>query len=159
MLETKHRHITGLGLTMLFNRKVPQYLWVEAFFTSKFLINLLPSSVLPDKKSRYEMLHKRPPLYTALCVFGCKCFPSLRPYMQNKLDPKSLAFVFLGYNEKYKGFWCYYPPTGRVLISRHVLFDENSFRFSDIYSSHHKKSSSALLTAWLYRSNYPNCLF
>lgn len=68
--------------------------------------------------------------------------------MQHKLDPKSLVFVFLRYNEKYKGYWCYYPPTGRVFITRHVLFDENSFPFGDIYSSYHAKSSSALLNAW-----------
>lgn len=133
---------------MMYNGKVPHHLWVEAFFSSVFLINLLPSSVLPDHKSPYEMLNKRQPVYTALRVFGYKCFPSLRPYMQHKLDPKSLVFVFLRYNEKYKGYWCYYPPTGRVFIIRHVLFDENSFPFGDIYSSYHAKSSSALLNAW-----------
>lgn len=98
LAERKHRHLTELGLTMLFNGKVPQHLRVEAFFTSTFLINLLTSSVLPNNISPYELLYKRAPLYTALRVFGCKCFPLLRPYMQNKMDPKSLACVFLGYN-------------------------------------------------------------
>lgn len=102
--ERKHMHLTELGLTMLFHGKVPQQLWVEAFFTATFLINLLLSSVLTDSKSPYEMIHNRAPLYsTALRVFGCKCFMSLRPYMQNKLDPRSLACVFVRYNEKYKG--------------------------------------------------------
>ena len=146
--ERKHRHLTELGLTMLFNAKVPQQLWVEAFFTSVFLINLLPSSVLPDNKSPYELLHQKAPVYTALRVFGCKCFPTLRPYMHNKLDPKSLPCVFLGYNEKYKGYRCYYPPTGKVFINRHALFDENSFPYADIYSRFHKPSDSVLLNAW-----------
>ena len=146
--ERKHRHITELGITMLFHSKAPQELWVEAFFTATFLGNLLPSSVLPDDKSPYEMLHSKPSVYTALRVFGCKCFPYLRPYMKNKLDPKSLPCVFLGYNEKYKGYRCYYPPSGKVYISRHVLFEEKSFPYSDLYSSFHNKTTSPLLYAW-----------
>ena len=122
--ERKHRHITELGLSMLFDGKVPQKYWVEAFFTSSFLGNLLPSSTLPNNKSPYEVLFNRKPEYSALRIFGSACYPSLRPYTANKLDPKSLQCVFLGYNEKYKGYRCLHPPTGRVYINRHVLFDE-----------------------------------
>ena len=68
--------------------------------------------------------------------------------MLNKIDPRSLACVFLGYNDKYKGYRCYYPPTGRVFISHHVLFDEQSFPFEDIYQRFHKASDSHLLNAW-----------
>lgn len=64
------------------------------------------------------------------------------------MDPKSLTCVFIGYNEKYKGYRCYYPPTGRVFISRHILFDESVYPFEDMYSQYHKPSDSALLNAW-----------
>ncbi|KAL0845520.1 hypothetical protein Bca101_018766 [Brassica carinata] len=117
-------------------------------FSPTFLGKLLPSSVLPDAVSPYEVLHGKPPVYTALRVFGCKCYPYLRPYMKNKLDPKSLPCVFLGYNEKYKGYRCYYPPSGKVYISRHVLFEESSFQYSDINSTFHKQSTSSLLYDW-----------
>lgn len=146
--ERKHRHITELGITMLLHSKVPQELWVEAFFTATFLGNLLPSYVLSESMSPYEALHGKPPVYTALRVFGCKCYPYLRPYMKNKLDPKSLPCVFLGYNEKYKGYRCYYPPSGKVYISRHVLFEESNFPYSDMFKKFHKSSSSPLLNAW-----------
>ena len=59
-----------------------------------------------------------------------------------------MACMFIGYNEKYKGYQCYYPPTGRVFISRHVLFDESVYLFEDMYSQYHKPSDSALLNAW-----------
>lgn len=68
--------------------------------------------------------------------------------MKNKLDPKSLVCVFIGYNEKYKGYRCLYPPTGRVYISRHVLFDESVFPFADMYSQFHRPTDSVLLMAW-----------
>lgn len=146
--ERKHRHITELGLTMLYNNKVPLQLWVESFFTATFLGNLLPSSVLGEFKSPFEVLHGKEPTYTALRVFGCKCYPYLRPYMANKMDPKSLMCVFLGYNEKYKGYRCLHPPTGRVYISRHLLFDESHFPYADVYSRFHKPTDSTLLSHW-----------
>ena len=147
MAERKHRHITELGLSMLFDGKVPQQYWVEAFFTSSFLGNLLPSSSLTENKSPYEALYNRKPEYSALRSFGSACYPSLRPYSSNKLDPKSLQCVFVGYNEKYKGYRCLYPPTGRVYINRHVLFDEHKFPFTTTYAHLHQQATP-LLSAW-----------
>lgn len=69
--------------------------------------------------------------------------------MANKFDPKSLRCVFLGYSAKYKGYRCLYPPTGRVYLSHHVIFDEASFPFQDIYSSHHPPAGTTLRKAWL----------
>ena len=91
---------------------------------------------------------KQSPTYTALRVFGCKCFPHLKPYTHNKLDPKSLLCVFLGYNDKYKGYRCYHPPKKTVYISRHVLFDEQSFPYDDVYRQFQSSSTTPLLTAW-----------
>lgn len=132
--ERKHRHITELGMSMMFHSKIPHYLWVEAFFTANFLGNMLPSSVLPDHKSLFELLMGKPPNYTSLRVSGCSCYPYLRPYAKDKFDPKSLHCVFLGYNEKNKGYRCFHPPTGSVYIYRHVLFDEFHFPFAKEYN-------------------------
>lgn len=147
-LAGKHRHITELGLSMMFEGKVPHYLWVEAFYTANYLCNLLPSSVLPNQKSPYEALMGKSPVYTSLHVFGCACYPNLRPYAHNKFDPKSLICVFTGYSEQYKGYMCFHPPTGKVYINRHVLFDESKFPFSDIYKGKLSSVESPLLSAW-----------
>lgn len=68
--------------------------------------------------------------------------------MNNKMDPKSLICVFPGYNEKYKSFRCFHPPTGRVYISRHVLFNESQFPYSDICYKLLPTPASPLLSAW-----------
>lgn len=94
--ERKHRHITELGMSMLLDGKVPHKYWVEAFLTSCFLGNLLPSSTLADNKSPYEVLFNRKPEYSALRAFRSACYPSLRPYASNKFDLKSLQCVFFG---------------------------------------------------------------
>lgn len=148
LAERKHRHLMELGLSMMFERKMPQKIWVEALYTAKFLINLLPTSALDSKQRPYQKLYSKSPDYTSLRTFGCAYFPTLRAYASNKFDPRSLKCVFLGYNDRYKFYRCLYPPTGRVYISRHVMFDETLFPFSDIYSSLHPSGFTPLMRAW-----------
>lgn len=88
------------------------------------------------------------PDYSALRTFGCACYPTLRDYSVNKFDPKSLKCVFLGYNEKYKGYRCLFPPTGRVYISRHVLFDEQVFPYITAYAHLQTTQTTPLIAAW-----------
>jgi len=51
--------------------------------------------------------------------------------------------VFLGYSEVHKGYRCLNPSSGRVYISRHVIFDELSFPFGERPGS----TSPGLLTS------------
>jgi histone deacetylase 1/2 len=41
--ERKHHHIVEVGLALLANASMPLKFWDEAFLTTTFLINLLPS--------------------------------------------------------------------------------------------------------------------
>lgn len=148
LAERKHRHITELGLTLMFQSKIPHKFWVEAFFTENLLSNLLPSSAQDDKRSPFEVLHGKKPDYSSLRTFGCSCFPTLRDYAANNFDPRSLHCVFLGYNEKFKGYRCFYPLTGTVYISRHVIFDEMSFPFGNLYKHLHPPAVTSSLEAW-----------
>lgn len=148
LAERKHRHVTELDLALMFQSKVPQQLWADAFLTATYLGNLLPSLALPGNISPYEALVKKPPVYTSLRVFGSSCYPFLRPYGQNKFDPKSLHCVFIGYSEKHKGYRCLHPPTARVYISRHVLFNESKFPYQTEYKSFLEAPTSRLLDAW-----------
>ena len=143
--ERKHRHIVELGLSMMFHSNTPLHYWVEAFFTANYIVNLLPSQT---KKSPHERLFQNKPDYSMLRVFGSACYPCLRPVSQHKFDPRSLQCVFLGYNSQYKGYRCLYPPTGKVYISRHVLFGEDDFPFKTRYQKMIPAYQTALLKSW-----------
>lgn len=82
-----------------------------------------------DHSSPHEKLFFKAPYYTTLRVFGCKCFPLFRPYTAHKLEYRSKACIFLGYS--HAGYWCLDPLTERVYLSRHVVFDEQSFPAKD----------------------------
>lgn len=152
--KRRHKHITELGLSMLYQAHLPYTLWVEALYTASFLSNLLPSSVNNKLVSPFELLNGQPPVYTSLRVFGCACYPYLRPYSKHKFDPKSLLCVFVGYNEKYKGYKCYHPPTGRVYINRHVLFDEDRLPYTDSYKHLLPSPTTPLSSACVFNISY-----
>ena len=56
----------------------------------------MPTPVLLHK-SPSEFLFGSSPDLNHLRIFGCACFPLLRPYNHNKLQPKTSKCVFLGY--------------------------------------------------------------
>jgi histone deacetylase 1/2 len=81
-------------------------------------------------KTTLETLLHETPNYTFLRVFGCACWPHLRPYNNRKLEFQSKKCVFLGYSFQHKGYKCLHVPSNRVYISRDVVFDENVFSFA-----------------------------
>ncbi len=115
---------------MLFHAWAPKNLWLEAFLTAVYLINRLPSSTI-GMDTPFFKLHGVHPDYNSLKTSGCRCFPYLRDYAKNKFEPKSYPCIFLGYNPTHKGYRCLHPPTKRVYLSRHVVFDESVLPYTD----------------------------
>ena len=64
----------------------------------------------------FEKLFNKAPDPSKLCVFGCLCFPWLRPYSSHKLDPKSSPCVFLGYSLTQSAFLCYDPTLKKICV-------------------------------------------
>lgn len=127
-IERKHRHIVEVGLSLLAYASMPQSFWAEAFQTASFLINRMPMSLLHNK-SPFETLFKKVPDYKLLKVFGCLCWPCIRPYNRHKLNFHSVSCIFLGYNPSHKGYICQALDSSRTYISRDIIFDEVTFPF------------------------------
>lgn len=130
--ERKHCHIVEVRLSLLAHAKMPLKFWDEAFLTAVFLINRLPSRVI-NADSPFKRLFDKSPDYSFLRIFGCAVWPNLRPYNSRKLEFRSKRCVFLGYSNLHKGFKCLDPSSGRVYISRDVVFDETVFPFSILH--------------------------
>lgn len=132
--ESKHRYIVETGLSMLFHAHDSTFLWFDAFATTVYVINRLPSSILHDS-SPFQLLFVYVPNYAHFKPFGCRVFPYLQDYAANKLEPRSQPCIFLGYSSIYKGFRCFDPASSRVFTTRHDQFDEHYFPFSHELSS------------------------
>ena len=130
--ERKHRHIVEVGLSLLAHASMPLKFWDEAFQTAVYLINRIPSKVIQSQTPLEKLLHTKPD-YSFLRIFGCAVWPNLRPFNKHKLEFRSKRCVFLGYSVLHKGYKCLDVSTGRVYISRDVVFDESIFPFSKLH--------------------------
>lgn len=121
-----------MSLTLLAHASMPVTFWAEAVHTTVYLIKHLPSPLL-EFVSPYQKLFNKPPQYDFLKIFGCACFPYLRPYNNKKLQFRSLKCIFLGYSLNQKGYRYLDPSTGWVFLSRLVVFDETTFPYSTLH--------------------------
>ena len=69
----------------------------------------MPSLVL-GFHSPWERVYSKPLSLHAFKAFGCACYPYLRPFNQNKLQPRSKPCVFLGYPPLSKGYYALIQP-------------------------------------------------
>jgi histone deacetylase 1/2 len=131
---------------LLAHASVPLCYWNDAFSIACFLINRLPSRTI-DMQTPLEGLLHETPNYNFFKVFGCACWPHLRPYNNHKLDFRSKKCVFLRYSSLQKGYKCLHVPFNRTYISQEVIYDEHVFLFINLPSSHNPPvTESSLLT-------------
>ncbi|KAM1626584.1 hypothetical protein ACFXTN_013569 [Malus domestica] len=88
----------------------------------------MPCKIL-GMKSPYQLLFHQEPMLHTLKIFGSAVYPFLRPYNQNKLQPRSKQCFFLGFAAGYTGVVCYDISSNKLVLSRHVIHDENTFPF------------------------------
>ena len=132
--KRRHKHIVDTGLTLLHQAKVPLKYWSYAFQTVIYLINRLLTLILNFPTPHAKLFNKQPN-YNKLKVFYCLCFPWLKPYTSNKLEPKSSPCLFLGYSLNRSANLCMDIQSRKIYNSHHVCFLENEFPLSTPSSS------------------------
>ncbi|KAI0507213.1 hypothetical protein KFK09_013335 [Dendrobium nobile] len=115
---------------MLHMAHMPYIYWPDALLTTVFLINRLPSPNT-NKRSPFELFYNTKPDYNAIRTFGWACFPLLPSHARHKLQPKSMQCVFMGYSDMFKGYKCLDISTNKIIISRHLRFNEQFFSFHE----------------------------
>ena len=86
--KRKYRHTVETSLALLYPSHLPLNFWSYAFSTASFLINRLPTSVL-NFISPWEKTNSISLPLSALQIFGCACYPYLKPYNRQKLQSRS----------------------------------------------------------------------
>jgi hypothetical protein len=126
--KVKHiiRTINNVIHTLLIQASLPGRYWAEGLHTVVYLLNCLPMKTI-SVVCPHVTLFGSAPSYEHLRVFGCACYPNIAATVPYKLAPRSTRYVFLGYSTDHKGYRCLDLSTNLLIVSRHVVFDEESF--------------------------------
>ncbi|GJR94193.1 ribonuclease H-like domain-containing protein [Tanacetum coccineum] len=130
--ERMLRTINNLIRTLLFQAHIPPSYWVEALNMAAHLLNRLPSTAI-NNEIPFTKLYNQTPTYEDLRVFGCLCYPHVDA--SHKLEPRSTPCIFLGYPANHRGYRCLDLASNKIIISRHVRFDEDVFPFGNVTPS------------------------
>ncbi|UYV69497.1 hypothetical protein LAZ67_6003814 [Cordylochernes scorpioides] len=146
--ERKNRSLMEMTRCMLFDSGLPQSLWAEAVTTANYLHNRIPSKA--TDKTPFELWTNRKPSLKHLKRFGCKAFAYIPKIKRNKLDSKVIEGIFLGYDDRSKGYRILHD-TDNITISRSVKFieKENGFHLAST-----KTTSPQVLSTDLTSSNH-----
>ncbi|KAI5342994.1 hypothetical protein L3X38_010870 [Prunus dulcis] len=113
--ERKNRTIVEMAKCLLLEKKIPLDFWAEAVNISVYILNRCPT----------KALSKKTPFEEHLKVFGSFCYAHVPKQQRQKLDLASKICIFLGYGSCEKGYRLYNIETGKVIVSRDVIFSEN----------------------------------
>jgi hypothetical protein len=128
------RTINNIVRSLLFQASLSPAYWADTLHTATYLLNRHPTKTLAGR-TPYLALFGTPPSYGHLRVFGCACYPNLSSTATHKFSPRSTLCVFLGYSADHKGYRCLDLHSNRIIVSRHVVFDESSFPFANMSTS------------------------
>ena len=130
--ERKMRHLLNVTQPLLHHHHAPKKFWREAVLTATYVINRVPSRMLQNRSPFQQLasffpdltLHSPLPLRR---VFGCVCFVHIPKVHRDKLDPRALIYVFLGYSLTQKGYKCYYPTIENSMSQKMSFLENQSF--------------------------------
>ena len=58
-------------------------------------------------------------------IFGCDAYALVSKNHHSKSNPKSKRYSFVGYGDRVKGYRLWDPTTHKIIIRRHVVFDDS----------------------------------
>ncbi|KAE8689071.1 hypothetical protein F3Y22_tig00110944pilonHSYRG00042 [Hibiscus syriacus] len=123
--ERMNRSLNERARCLRLNAGLPKHFWAEAVNMACYLINRSPRASLAGKVAE-EVWTGHDVSFDNLRIFGCPAYVHVPADERSKLDAKSKECIFLGYKKGVKGFKFWDPVAKKVVISRDVVFDEQS---------------------------------
>lgn len=123
--ERMNRTLVERAKCMMFEAKLQKSFWAEAVATAAYIVNRSPSRVLAEVTPHEKWTGKKPNI-SHLKIFGSKAMVHVPKQNRQKWDSKSREVIFVGYCDNTKGYRLYDKVSKKIVISRDVIFIENS---------------------------------
>ncbi|GJT46782.1 retrotransposon protein, putative, ty1-copia subclass [Tanacetum coccineum] len=82
------------------------------------ILNMVPTKKV--ERMPYEIWHGKAPKLSYLRVWGCEAL--VKRDAPDKLDPRSIKCIFVGYPKETMGYYFYYPPENKIFVARNAKF-------------------------------------
>lgn len=128
-VEREMRTVVEAARTMLQAGRLGKEFWAEAVNSAIFVLNRSGTSSIPGK-TPFELWCGKMPNLKFLKVFGAEAYSHIPKEKRRKWDSKSKRGIFVGYDDKTKGYRIYNPEDRKMFIARDVIFrppEESSF--------------------------------
>ena len=109
--------------SMLKEKQLPRVFWGEVVNTSVYLLNRSPTKSL-EGKTPYEAWSRIKPNVDHLRVFGCLAHVKTVLGNLKKIEDRSKPMVFFGYEKGRNAYRVYDPFTGKIHLTRDVIFEK-----------------------------------
>ncbi|GJS92256.1 retrotransposon protein, putative, ty1-copia subclass [Tanacetum coccineum] len=123
--ERRNRTLLDMVRSMMTQTTLPKSFWDYALESVACILNMVPTKKVD--KTPYEIWHGQAPKLSYLKVGGCEALVKRDTLTKpNKLEPRSIKCIFIGYPKETIGYSFYYPPENKIFVARNAEFLENS---------------------------------
>ena len=124
--ERRFRTLGERSICLLIRSGLPKTFWWDAYDSSNYITNLLPTKTAKGYISPEEFLKGEPPDISHLRIWGCRAYARKpRNYLRKDLSEKVYSGYLIGYSvDKEIGYKIWVPSLKEVVISVHCNFNE-----------------------------------
>ncbi|GJR56645.1 retrotransposon protein, putative, ty1-copia subclass [Tanacetum coccineum] len=101
---------------------LPKLFWGYALESASHILNMVPTKKV--ERTSYKIWHGKAPKLSYLRVWGYEAL--VKRDTSEKLDPRSIKCIFIGYLKETMGYYFYYPIENKIFVARNAEFFENS---------------------------------
>ncbi|GJW04319.1 hypothetical protein Tco_1139086 [Tanacetum coccineum] len=120
--------------SMMSQTTIPKSFWDYALESVTCILNMVSTKKV--EKTPYEVWHGQALKLSYLKVWGCEALVKRDTLTKpDKLEPRSIKCIIVGYPKKTIGYSFYYPPENEVFVARNAKFFVNSLINQEISRS------------------------
>ncbi|GKB39181.1 retrotransposon protein, putative, ty1-copia subclass, partial [Tanacetum coccineum] len=123
--KRRNRTLLDMVCSMMSQTTLPGSFWDYALESATRILNMVPTKKV--EKTPYEVWYRQALKLSYLKVWGCEALVKRDTLTKpDKLEPRSINCIFVGYAKEIIGYSFYYPPENKVFVARNAEFFENS---------------------------------
>ncbi|GKC67343.1 retrotransposon protein, putative, ty1-copia subclass [Tanacetum coccineum] len=123
--ERRNRTLLDMVRSMMSQTTLLKSFWDYALKSAARILNMVSTKKV--EKTPYKVWHGQAPKLSYLKVCGCEALVKRDALTKpDKLEPKSIKCILVGYLKETIGYSFYYPPENKVFVAQNAEFFENS---------------------------------